>query len=245
MDKIKLKGRVHSFETFGAVDGPGIRFVVFMQGCALRCKYCQNRDTWDTRGGTEYTVEEIMEKALRCKPYMDATENGGITISGGEPLLQAGFVTRLFIEAHKAGMTTCLDTSGNYYIDDEIEELLRHTDYVLLDIKHIDSEKCRKLTGFSNVNELDFARYLCSHKIKTWIRYVLVPGYTDDEQDLIRTRQFIDTLKNVERVEVLPYHDYGKDKWTSLGLKYPLEGVKVPTSEEIKKAKDILEFKKC
>lgn len=244
MDKSKLKGRVHSFETFGAVDGPGIRFVVFMQGCALRCKYCHNRDTWDIRGGSEYTVEEIMEKALRCKPYMDATDNGGITVSGGEPLLQASFVTELFKVAHKAGMTTCLDTSGNYYIDEEIEELLRHTDYVLLDIKHIDAEKCRKLTGFSNVNELDFARYLSSHKIKIWIRYVLVPGYTDDEQDLIKTRQFIDTLKTVERVEALPYHDYGKDKWTSLGFKYPLEGVKTPTPEEIKKAKDILEFRK-
>lgn len=244
MDKSKLKGRVHSFETFGAVDGPGIRFVVFMQGCALRCKYCHNRDTWDIRGGTEYTVEEIIQKALRCKPYMDATGNGGITVSGGEPLLQASFVTELFKAAHKAGMTTCLDTSGNYYIDEEIEELLRHTDYVLLDIKHIDAEKCRKLTGFSNVNELDFARYLSSHKIKIWIRQVLVPGYTDDEQDLIKTRQFIDTLKTVERVEVLPYHDYGKDKWTSLGLKYPLEGVKTPTREELQKAKEILEFRK-
>ncbi len=244
MDKSKLKGRVHSFETFGAVDGPGIRFVVFMQGCALRCKYCHNRDTWDIRGGSEYTVEEIIEKALRCKPYMDATDNGGITVSGGEPLLQAGFVTELFKAAHKAGMTTCLDTSGNYYIDEEIEELLRHTDYVLLDIKHIDAEKCRKLTGFSNVNELDFARYLSSHKIKIWIRQVLVPGYTDDEQDLIKTRQFIDTLKTVERVEVLPYHDYGRDKWTGLGLKYPLEGVKTPTREELEKARKILEFKK-
>ena len=244
MDKSKLKGRVHSFETFGAVDGPGIRFVVFMQGCALRCKYCHNRDTWDIRGGTEYTVEEIMEKALRCKPYMDATRNGGITVSGGEPLLQTSFVTELFKAAHKAGMTTCLDTSGNYYIDSEIEELLHHTDYVLLDIKHIDAEKCRKLTGFSNVNELDFARYLSSHKIKMWIRYVLVPGYTDDEQDLIETRKFIDTLKNVERVEVLPYHDYGKDKWTGLGLKYPLEEVKVPTQEKVQKAKEILEFRK-
>lgn len=244
MDKSKLKGRVHSFETFGAVDGPGIRFVVFMQGCALRCKYCHNRDTWDIRGGTEYTVEEIIQKALRCKPYMDATGNGGITVSGGEPLLQASFVTELFKATHKAGMTTCLDTSGNYYIDEEIEELLRHTDYVLLDIKHIDADKCKKLTGFSNVNELDFARYLSSDKIKIWIRYVLVPGYTDDEQDLIKTRQFIDTLKTVERVEVLPYHDYGKDKWTSLGLKYPLEGVKTPTREELQKAKEILEFRK-
>ncbi len=241
MEKSELKGRVHSFETFGAVDGPGIRFVVFMQGCPLRCKYCQNRDTWDLKGGTEYTVDEIIEKAKRCKPYMDATENGGITVSGGEPLLQAKFVTELFKEAHRFGMTTCLDTSGNFCIDDEIEELLKHTDYVLLDIKHIDADKCKKLTGFSNVNELDFARYLSSHKIKIWIRQVLVPGLTDDREDLIKTRKFIDSLKTVERVEVLPYHDLGKSKWIDLGLKYPLEGVPCPTAEQIKVAKEILE----
>lgn len=175
MEKNEVKGRVHSFETFGAVDGPGIRFVVFMQGCPLRCKYCHNRDTWDTKKGTEYTVQEIIEKAKRCKPYMESTKDGGITVSGGEPLLQAKFVTELFKEAHKNGMTTCLDTSGNIYIDEEIKDLLKVTDIVLLDIKHIDEEKCRKLTGFSNVNELNFARYLSDEGIRMWIRQVLVP----------------------------------------------------------------------
>lgn len=236
-----IKGRIHSFETFGAVDGPGIRFIIFMQGCPLRCKYCHNRDTWDTKGGTEYTVDEVIEKALRCKPYMDASIGGGITVSGGEPLLQAKFVTKLFKGAHKKGMTTCLDTSGNFYIDQDIKELLNETDTVLLDIKHIDDEKCRKLTGFSNVNELNFAKYLSEHGIKMWIRQVLVPGYTDNVEDLKKTRAFIDTLKTVEKVEVIPYHDFGKDKWTKLGLKYPLEGVKAPTEDKIKVAKDILE----
>lgn len=244
MEKNEVKGRVHSFETFGAVDGPGIRFVVFMQGCPLRCKYCHNRDTWDTKKGTEYTVQEIIEKAKRCKPYMEATKDGGITVSGGEPLLQAKFVTELFKEAHKNGMTTCLDTSGNIYIDEEIKDLLKVTDIVLLDIKHIDEEKCRKLTGFSNVNELNFARYLSDKGIRMWIRQVLVPGYTDDENDLIKTKKFIDSLKTVEKVEVLPYHDYGKEKWLSLGVKYPLEDIKAPTNEEVEKARNILMLKK-
>ncbi len=243
MEKNEVKGRVHSFETFGAVDGPGIRFVVFMQGCPLRCKYCHNRDTWDTKKGTEYTVQEIIEKAKRCKPYMEATKDGGITVSGGEPLLQAKFVTELFKEAHKNGMTTCLDTSGNIYIDEEIKALLKVTDIVLLDIKHIDEEKCRKLTGFSNVNELNFARYLSDKGMRMWIRQVLVPGYTDDENDLIKTKKFIDSLKTVEKVEVLPYHDYGKEKWLSLGVKYPLEDIKAPTNEEVEKARNILMLK--
>lgn len=173
----EIKGRVHSFETFGAVDGPGIRFVVFMQGCPLRCKYCHNRDTWDIKKGEEYTVSQIISKAKRCKPYMDASERGGITVSGGEPLLQAKFVTELFKEAHKNGMTTCLDTSGNMYIDEDVKALLKVTDIVLLDIKHIDEEKCRKLTGFSNVNELNFAKYLSEKGIKMWIRQVLVPRF--------------------------------------------------------------------
>lgn len=236
-----IKGRIHSFETFGAVDGPGIRFIIFMQGCPLRCKYCHNRDTWDPSKGTEYTVEEVINKALRCKPYMDATEHGGITVSGGEPLLQAKFVTELFKEAHKNNMTTCLDTSGSFYIDQEIKELLDETDIVLLDIKHIDSDKCKKLTGFSNLNELNFARYLSDNKIKMWIRQVLVPGITDDEKDLIKTREFIDTLKTVEKVEVIPYHDFGKEKWIKLGLKYPLENTPLPTDEQIEMAKRILE----
>lgn len=235
-----LKGRIHSFETFGATDGPGIRFVVFMQGCPFKCKYCHNRDTWDTTKGTEYSVDEVISKALRCKPYMDASENGGITVSGGEPLLQAEFVTEIFEEAHKLGISTCLDTSGLIAIDDNIKKLISVTDLVLLDIKHIDDEKCKELTGSSNENELKFARYLSENNVDMWIRQVLVPGYTDDEEDLKQTKTFIDSLNNVKKVEVLPYHNFGKIKWENLKVDYPLKNVKIPSDEQINKAKNLL-----
>ena len=236
----EIKGRIHSFESFGAVDGPGIRYIIFMQGCPLRCKYCHNRDTWNINEGTEYNVSEVINKALKCKPYMLASEGGGITVSGGEPLLQAKFVTELFKEAHKNGITTCLDTAGSLVINDQIKELLKHTDTVLLDIKHIDEEKAKELTGMSNKNELEFAKYLSDNGIDMWIRQVLVPGYTDDVEDLKKTREFIDTLKTVKKVEVLPYHSFGKNKWTDMGYEYPLEGVEMPTKEQIKIAEEIL-----
>lgn len=240
MDENGTTGRIHSFESFGALDGPGIRFIVFLQGCPLKCKYCHNRDTWNPEGGAKHTVQYVINKLIRCKPYIKASKVGGITVSGGEPLLQADFVRELFIETHKLGMTTCLDTAGSIAIDDKIKSLLDVTDTVLLDIKHIDDKKSKKLTGHSNKNELDFARYLSDNGIDMWIRQVLVPGYTDNEADLIKTREFIDTLKTVKRVEVLPYHDLGKKKWTKFGLDYPLEGVPRPTEEQIEKAKEIL-----
>ncbi len=235
-----MKGKVHSFESFGAVDGPGIRFIVFLQGCPLQCKYCHNRDTWNKEGGTLYETDEIIKKALRCKPYMDASENGGITVSGGEPLLQPEFVEELFKKAKQNGMTTCLDTAGSLEIDEKIANLLKVTDTVLLDIKHIDEQKCIQLTGHSNQNELNFAKYLSENNIEIWIRQVLVPGYTDNEENLRKTRAFIETLKTVKKIEVLPYHDFGKTKWYEMGLKYPLEGVKIPTQEETEKAEKIL-----
>lgn len=236
----QILGKIHSFDSFGASDGPGIRFIVFMQGCTLKCKYCHNRDTWECNAGQIYTVDEVLKKVLRCKPYMEASENGGITVSGGEPLLQAEFVTKLFKKCHENGITTCLDTAGSIPINDKIKDLLKETDTVLLDIKHIDEQKCIDLTGFSNKNELNFARYCSDHNIDLWIRQVLVPGYTDNEKDLIKTREFIDELKSVQKVEVLPYHDLGKNKWIEMGLNYPLEGVKAPTQEEIKRVKEIL-----
>lgn len=235
-----MQGRIHSFESFGAADGPGIRFIVFLQGCPLQCKYCHNRDTWNPSQGTLYETDEIIKKALRCKPYMEASKDGGITVSGGEPLLQAEFVEELFKKAKENGMTTCLDTAGSLKIDEKIKKLLNVTDTVLLDIKHIDENKCIQLTGSSNKNELEFAKYLSEQGIAMWIRQVLVPGYTDNEEDLIKTRQFIKTLKTVKKVEILPYHDFGKTKWYEMGLKYPLEGIKTPTNEEIKKAEKIL-----
>lgn len=236
---MEIKGRIHSFESFGTVDGPGIRYVVFMQGCPLKCKFCHNRDTWDKTLGEEYLVDEVLNKILRAKPFIDES-NGGVTISGGEPLLQADFLIELFIKLKENNIHTAIDTAGSLPLSNSIKELLKYTDLVLLDIKHIDDKKCIELTGLSNKNELDFAKYLSSIGKPMWIRQVLVPGITDDKYDLIKTREFIDSLKTVEKVEVLPYHNLGKEKWKNLGLEYPLEGVKVPTAEQIKQAEEIL-----
>ncbi len=236
-----MKGYIHSFETFGTVDGPGIRFVVFMQGCPLKCKYCHNRDTWEARTGNQYEAQEVVDKILRNKPFIDSS-NGGVTISGGEPLLQSEFLIELFKELKKYNIHTALDTAGSLPIDKNIKELLEYTDLVILDIKHIDEEKCINLTGMSNKNELNFAKYCSDSAIKLWIRQVLVPGYTDDEADLKKTREFIDSLKTVEKVEVLPYHDLGKFKWEEMGEKYQLEEVPSPSQEEIAKAERILKF---
>lgn len=236
-----LIGRIHSFETFGTVDGPGIRFVVFMQGCHLKCKYCHNRDTWDVKNGKEYSVEEIFEKTIRLKPYMN-TSHGGVTVSGGEPLLQVPFVTELFRKLQEKQIHTALDTSGNLPITPNIEKLLNVTDLVLLDIKHIDNEKAIHLTGLPNTNTLNFAKYLSEHGIPMWIRQVLIPGFTNDEQDLHNLKKFIDTLKTVKKVELLPYHDLGKYKWKELDLDYELDQVSPPTPEQLEKAKSILQL---
>ncbi len=234
-----ITGKIHSFESFGTVDGPGIRFVIFMQGCPLQCKYCHNRDTWDATGGTQYPVDTIVQKALRLKPYMEVS-NGGITVSGGEPLLQTTFVTELFKKVKEKKIHTALDTSGSLPLNENIQELLHYTDLVLLDIKHIDNQKCIDLTGVPNTNTLNFAKYLSNHEIPIWIRQVLIPGITADEDDLKKLKAFISTLKTVEKVELLPYHNLGKFKWEALGKKYELENVIPPSGEEIKRAKDIL-----
>lgn len=233
-----MEGRIHSFESLGAVDGPGVRFVIFMQGCSLKCKYCQNRDTWDLHGGTSYTVDELVKKILRYKNYI--IPNGGVTISGGEPLLQTKFLIELFTELKKYNIHTCIDTSGSFDITDDIKKLIDLTDLFLLDIKCINDEKAKDLTGISNKKELDFARYLSNINKPLWIRQVLVPGITDDEQDLLELKKFISTLKTVQKVEVLPYHDLGKFKWEKLGCKYPLEGYRTASNEDVKKAKEIL-----
>ena len=235
-----MDGRIHSFESLGAVDGPGVRFVVFMQGCALKCKYCQNRDTWNLKGGTTYSSDEIVDKILRYKNYI--MPNGGVTISGGEPLLQTKFLIELFTKLKKYNIHTCIDTSGSVVLTDEIKELIDLTDLFLLDIKCINDEKAINLTGVSNKKELEFARYLSNINKPMWIRQVLVPGYTDDEQDLIKLREFISTLKFVEKVEVLPYHDLGKFKWEQLGEVYPLENVRTANNDNVKRAKEILEI---
>ena len=232
-------GKVHSIETFGTVDGPGIRFVVFMQGCPLKCLYCHNRDTWEVNAGNETNVDDLVSEIKRYLPYIRSS-NGGVTVSGGEPLLQATFVTALFKKLKELNIHTCLDTAGSLPISSDIENLLACTDLVLLDIKHINDDKAKTLTGLSNKNNLAFARYLSEHSIPVWIRQVLVPGYTDDENDLRELKEFISTLSNVEKIELLPYHDLGKFKWEKLGFKYPLEGVRTANNEDLIRAKNIL-----
>ncbi|WP_028399844.1 pyruvate formate-lyase-activating protein [Ectobacillus panaciterrae] len=239
-----MKGRIHSIESCGTVDGPGIRYIVFTQGCLLRCQYCHNADTWAIGQGKEVTPEDIMEDVKCYLPFMEAS-GGGITVSGGEPLLQIDFVLALFKECKKLGIHTTIDSSGGCYSEDEefqrkLSELMEYTDLVLLDIKHINSKKHRKLTGKTNEHILSFARYLSDKKKPVWIRHVLVPGITDGEKDLRDLASFIDLLENVEKVEILPYHKLGVYKWEALGLKYPLEGIEPPTEESVQFAKNIL-----
>lgn len=234
-----MNARIHSFESFGTVDGPGIRFVIFMQGCSLKCKYCHNRDTWDHCGGTEYSLEEILTKIEKYKNYF-IPSGGGVTISGGEPLLQLKFLLELLPILKRDGIHITIDTSGSFELTDDIKKLIDLTDLFLLDIKCINDEICKDLTGVSNKKELAFAEYLSSIGKPMWIRQVLVPGITDHEEDLFKLKDFINSLKTVEKVEILPYHDMGKFKWEELGLKYELDGVPTATPEDVDKAKKIL-----
>lgn len=239
----EIKGHIHSVESFGSADGPGVRYIVFLKGCNMRCQYCHNPDTWAKDGGELMTPEEVLKKELRYKTYWK--EKGGITVSGGEALLQIDFVTELFRLAKEKGVNTCLDTSGNPFSLEEpfkskFDELMKYTDLFMLDIKHMDDAAHRKLTGQTNQNILEMAAYLSDHGKAMWIRHVLVPGITTEEDELHRLRSFLDTLKTVERVEVLPYHTLGVFKWKELGIPYQLEGVDPPTKEQIDRAKEIL-----
>lgn len=233
--------RIHSIESFGTVDGPGIRFVIFMQGCLLKCKYCHNRDTWDVNEGTIISLNDMLNKIERYKSYI-LPSGGGVTVTGGEPLLQTKFLINLFKELKNRKIPTAIDTSGMFDITEDIKELIKFTDLVLLDIKHINDEKCKELVGFSNKKELNFARYLSDNNIPVWIRQVIIPGITDDKNDLLELKNFISSLKNVKKVELMPYHELGKFKWKNLGLKYELEGVPTATSEYISRVKKILEI---
>lgn len=278
-EKKQVLGYVHSTESFGAVDGPGIRFVVFLQGCKMRCKYCHNPETWNLV--TDYsklysdetsdaereelekkieentkllkdkgvkiearTPEDLLKQALRYKPYWK--NGGGITVSGGEALLQMDFLIEFFKLAKAEGIHTTIDTAGNPFTREEpffskFNELMNLTDLFLLDIKQINDDKHRDLTGFSNSNILDLAQYLSDQGKHMWIRHVLVPTITTDVDDLKKTKEFIDTLKTVDKVEVLPYHKLGITEWERLGIPYKLEGIDPPTDEEQKLAKSILE----
>ena len=212
MEKKDLKqyAKIHSFESFGTVDGPGIRYVIFLQGCHLKCKYCHNRDTWDINGGYYSSLDEILNKIENYKNYI--MPNGGVTVTGGEPLLQVHFLIELFKKLKEKNIHTCIDTSGMVDITEDIKTLLNYTDLVLLDIKHIDPIKCKDLVGVSNERELKFAEYLSQNNIDMWIRQVLIPGYTDDENDLKKLKSFIDKLNSVKKVELLPYHNMGEYK---------------------------------
>lgn len=239
-------GYIHSIETFGSVDGPGVRFIVFMQGCPMRCQYCHNPDSWKTRVGEQMTTDELLEKALRYRTYWG--DKGGITVSGGEALMQMEFVTELFEKAHAMGINTCLDTSAQPFTRkspwfDNFQKLMAVTDTILLDIKHIDDTEHRKLTRFSNENILDCARYLSEIAKPVWIRHVLVPGITDYDAYLHRLHDFLSTLKNIERIDVLPYHTLGTFKYEKLGIEYPLADVPTPTKERVDNARKILNAK--
>lgn len=234
----ELTGRLHSIETFGTVDGPGIRVVLFFQGCPLRCAYCHNRDTWEPTGGTPWSLPDLKEFVLRYKPYMDSS-GGGVTATGGEPLLQHRFLTQLFRELKAEGVHTALDTSG-YHDVDQVLPLLEVTDLVLLDLKAVDPQLHRQLTGRDNGPILRFAEKLAQLGIPIWARHVIVPGLTDSPEELQSLRQVVDRLGTVQRVELLPYHTMGSYKWEELGYTYPLDGVPEPTKEEMAKAYEIL-----
>ena len=235
-----MEGYIHSTESFGSVDGPGVRFVIFTAGCPMRCQFCHNPDKWNMKTGTLTSTDDLIKKALRDRSYWG--DEGGITVSGGEPLLQIDFLTELFKKAKENGIHTTLDTSGNPFTREEpffskFNELMQYTDLILLDIKHIDEKEHIRLTGHTNKNILDLATYLADMKKPVWIRHDLVPKRNDKDEYLDRLHEFILTLHNVERVEVLPYHTLGAYKWKELGMEYPLEGIDSPTAERVENAR--------
>ncbi len=236
-------GYIHSKETFGTVDGPGIRYVLFMQGCPMRCLYCHNPDTWKTIGGKAVTADEIIAEYNKNKAFYS---NGGITVTGGEPLLQIDFITELFMKAKALGIHTCIDTSGVTYDADngslveKTDELMKYTDLVMLDIKHIDANRHLELTGKENKNILDFSKYLEKKNIPIWVRHVVVEGYTDNPEDLKNLGRFIGKLKNLKALDVLPYHNLGETKYEALGIPYRLKGLSPLSKEKALQAKNYI-----
>lgn len=232
-----IKGNIHSIETCGTVDGPGIRFVIFMQGCPLRCQYCHNPDTWQTDTNKLMTIDEIMQKYDGVKEFV---QSGGITVTGGEPLLQIDFVTELFKVAKSRGIHTALDTSGVTFNPENINNLLKYTNLVLLDIKHINDAEHKKLTGASNKNILAFAQFLSEKQIPVWIRHVVVKDITLNEKYLIELGRFLKTMKNIKALDILPYHNMAIPKYEALGINYPLKNTPPTTKEEAIWARDII-----
>lgn len=242
-----MNGNIHSIETFGTVDGPGIRYVIFTQGCLLRCQFCHNADTWEIGTGKPMSVSDIIEDLKSYLPFIEAS-GGGITVSGGEPLLQIPFLIELFKECKKLGIHTTIDSSGGCYshaeqFQENLNELLKYTDLILLDLKHIDRKKHIKLTGMANDHILEFAKYLSDHDVPIWVRHVLVPSVTDNEDDLKKLGEFIGTFTNVQKVEILPYHKLGMYKWEALGMEYPLKDIEPPNEDRVDLAYELLTAK--
>lgn len=235
-----MTGHIHSTESFGTVDGPGVRFVVFFQGCPLRCRYCHNPDTWDFGKGTEKTATELMKEYDSYKEFL---KSGGITATGGEPLAQPEFLAELFSLAKSKGVHTCLDTSAGVYNPDnheKIDDALKYTDLVMLDIKHIDSDRHKWLTGTGNEHILAFAEHLRELKIPVWIRHVVVPDITDSHDDLFRLGEYLARLDNLKALDVLPYHDMAKTKYKNMGMEYPLPDTPPMSKEGAVRARDII-----
>lgn len=230
-------GRIHSFQSLGASDGPGVRYVVFMQGCNLRCGCCHNPDTWAYEGGKEYSPEEVFSRLIRFKDYFG--KDGGITVSGGEPLLQACFVRELFALCKKEGIHTCLDTSGSI-INGEVLSLLEVCDLVMLDVKYTDEEKYSRFVGCSLDKPLEFLEILQSKNIPTWIRQVTIPALNDDEENIIKLRDIAKSHPCVEKVELLPFRKMCKTKYDSLGIPFEFDIYDTPTAETMKKLNEIL-----
>ncbi len=235
---MSVLGRIHSLESFGTVDGPGIRFVVFLQGCPLRCKFCHNPDTWDTHKGTEYSPEELYQEIIQYKSYLEFSK-GGVTFTGGEPLLQAPFVLEVCKLLKAQGISVAIDTSG-FIWNDAVKEVLEYTDLVLLDIKNYDPIVYKEVTGVPLDPTLRTLDYLREHKIETWIRYVLVPGLTDNLDSVRDLSRHLDQYPNVSRIELLPFHKMGEYKWKELGLSYTLADTKEPEKELIREVREIL-----
>ncbi len=233
-----MKGKINSFQSLGTVDGPGIRYVVFMQGCPLRCGCCHNPDTWDISGGEEYTAEEIVNKAIKFKPYF--RDKGGITISGGEPLLQADFVSEIFKLAKEKGINTCLDTSG-CFLNDSVKKMLSFTDRVLLDIKYLDNDKYLKHVGCSLDKVLEFLELLKEKNIKTTVRQVIIPTLNDNEEDIIKLKELIKNYPNVDKIELLPFKKICEVKYDNLNIPFPFKDIETPTKEKMEQLEKSLQ----
>ena len=228
MSKNTIMGRVHSIQSMGTLDGPGVRFVIFLKGCPLRCKCCHNPDTWDTEGGKEYSAEELVKKALRFKEYFG--REGGVTISGGEPLLQADFVRNVFELCHESGLNTCLDTSG-CILNHKVRALLDVTDRVLLDIKYTTDALYRENVGCSIDTPMAFLDYLLEKNIPTTVRQVIIPTQNDSDESILSLKKIVDTHPNVDKIELLPFRKICQVKYDNMNIEFPFGNIPEPQKE--------------